>query len=113
MNTRKRERIERSFETIEEAVARKEKTTSTTVLKNHTGNLENYNFDKEKLNNTIEQLKTSGEELNWSKLARDCDLSKNGKYPKNGGQVIQSWVTAENFDMSIKYKTKVIVWICT
>ena len=84
------------FETPEAANIRTEKTTKMITsnqrnTRTHTGNLNNYTFEKEKFQKHITTL-PAGSKVSWRCLAIKFNLkNKNGVRPSNGGQILLSY----------------------
>ena len=70
----------RSFESKENATARKKNE------KDHSGSLENYSFDREKLLREAQHAIDNEISINWCEIAKSCSLvNKMGINPKNMG----------------------------
>lgn len=98
---RRRERLALSFESQKAAEERvsKAKVLQSTQNKNHTGNIKNMNWDKEKMKQEVEGY-DDGAKVNWSDLARKYGIkNKSGLYAKNGGQIAQQYLVNEGVNV--------------
>ena len=61
--------------------------------KDHSGSLENYSFDREKLLHEAQNAIDNEISINWSELAKSCSLvNKMSINPKNMGQVAKDFI---------------------
>ena len=56
----------------------------------HVGHLEKYEFDRQAAKNLLSSIDDLAK-VNWSELARTCNVQYNGKLVKNGNQVIRKF----------------------
>ena len=66
--------------------------------KDHIGRIENYTFNR---NEFLEYVKTTAsKQINWSQLAKQYQVSCNGKAVNNGGQVLKKYAYDQGIDIS-------------
>ena len=65
---RSKERMLRSFESKENATTKKKNEND------HSGSLENFSFDREKLLREVQNAINNEISINWSELAKSCNL---------------------------------------
>jgi hypothetical protein len=74
-------------------------TQSKIIKRDHTGNINSMNWDKEKLKQEVEGYE-DGVKVNWSSLARQYGIkTKSGNYAKNGGQIAQQYLVNEGVNV--------------
>jgi len=101
-----RGRITLSFEPKETARKRKAENDENQIpaKKNHTGNFEAINWDKETLKQEVEGF-PDGYLINYSLLAREYNVcGSSGQIMQNGGQIVKEWLISQGVDLS-RFKT--------
>lgn len=76
-------------------------------VKPHHGRFESYNFDRKELLDDIRKI-PEGSIVNWTEKARKFNLTINGKFPLNGGQVIAQFAKENGIEIS-KFNTNLQV----
>ena len=105
LKQRQNERLCQSFEPFPEAKRRVEETKRKILIgqkrkKDHVGNLNNYNFDKE---NCFEEVNaySNDADINFTDLGKRFHLEDvNKKFPNNAGQIVKKFLTEMNCDLS-------------
>lgn len=94
-----------SFESRKAAEERNAKIQKQQKKKDHTGNINAMNWDKEGLKMEVESY-SDDVQVNWSSLARRFGVkNKKGEYSGNGGQILKQYLTSEGVNVA-KFKRK-------
>ncbi|KAK3700756.1 hypothetical protein QZH41_010938, partial [Actinostola sp. cb2023] len=105
---RQRERIAMSCESkraAEQRITECQTSQSKRKKKDHTGNINSMNWDKENLKAEVEGYE-DGVQVNWSALAKKYGIkTKAGNYAHNGGQIAQQYLVNEEVNVH-RFKRK-------
>lgn len=101
MKSWQRSRMALSFETKQSAKQRRHLLEANKKKeKEHTGNFESMEWDKEAVKAEVEGY-DDGHKVSWRELATRYNVNdKNGKLAGNGGQVIKQWLVSNNVNIS-------------
>lgn len=74
--------------------------------KRHGGNFDNMTWDKEGLQQEVEELE-DGSSINWTSLAKKYKITnKSGEIAKNGGQIAQEFLISKGVNIQRFTKTR-------
>ena len=104
MAATQRSRFAMAFESTEDAKLRSN-VEAGTKKRSPVGNLQNKNFDKEKMKEEVENY-PDNMVINWSTLARKHNIKNTqGEIAKNGGQIAKEWLKSVGVDVN-RFKRK-------
>lgn len=77
------------------------------MKKDHTGNINLIEWDKEGMRNEVEGYDDDFE-INYTALAAKYQvLNKSGELAKNGGQIVKEWLTSQNINIELFQKDSI------